>query len=132
MFYQDIPKEEINDSSIDELYKKIEPMLGQLVIVNGAEVMRFIGLLRDDSFDGEWCYRLVTFPSRETKCGDHSIIACHMVKLQGVIDPDDYERIERMWRINAEIFPQKDYTTYEKEKNYNHPWSLHYGKQPDK
>jgi hypothetical protein len=119
MFYQDIPKDQINDPQIDKIYERVKPYIGQLVL-DGHSVVRFIGLLRDDAFDGEWCYRLVSFPSpwyrsRLGEVADHSVLACPIIPLKGRITDEEYDDLESSWAMNLERCPySKDHTVYDK------------------
>lgn len=127
MFYKDIPVEQI-PQDVRECYKReVEPYIGQLVIFH-HKVYRLLGLIRDDKFDGEWCYRLLVFPSeyewrREhwdlkndgmTQVIDPSILCGIITPLKGFIPNNHYENLEDSWKMNEGICPySKDYSKYE-------------------
>jgi hypothetical protein len=124
MFYEQIPINEIAPD-VQECYeKKVKPYIGQLVL-DGHEVVKLLGLIRDDDFDGEWCYRFLVFPSeyywrradwREDhlrECIDPSILCTTVIPLKGRITDDEYDRLEDQWKMNEEGCPySKDWTKY--------------------
>lgn len=123
MFYEQISKEEISDD-IKQCYEEVRHYIGQLVIHN-HKVYRFLGLLRDDKADGEWCYRLLVFPSEwewrrahwkmegQTQCIDPSILCGKIISLKGHIKDKYYDEMEEQWKMNEERCPySKDYTKY--------------------
>lgn len=110
MFYNQIPKEEI-PQDIQELYERdIKPYIGQLVL-NGYQVVRLAGLIRDDDFDGEWCYRYLMFPSKKywqvnnCEVSEPSILIMHPIPLKGFLPDKVYDELERVWKINEERCP---------------------------
>jgi hypothetical protein len=105
MFYKQISKSEI-PKDIQEYYKyKVKPYIGELVIVD-HEVVKLLDLIRDDKFDGEWCLRLLHFPSNKLpQVTDQSIIACRIIPLKGVISRRDYKHLWNTWEMNEKIFP---------------------------
>lgn len=114
MFYNQIPKKDI-PKDIQQYYKyKVKPYKGQLVIVDHV-VVKLIDLIRDDKFDGEWCLRLLHFPSATPpQVTDQSIIACHLVPLKGIITTRDYNRLVNSWKINEPYYPySKDWSKEE-------------------
>lgn len=112
MFYEQIPISEI-PKNIVKLYKKVKPFIGQLII-NNCEVYRFAGILRDDKFDGEWCYRLLHFPcfhdENDRQVTDSSILCGTIIPLKRFIKTSNYKEMEHLWKINEERSPyKKDY-----------------------
>lgn len=112
MFYEQIPIDEI-PKNIVKLYNKVKPFIGQLII-NNCEIYRFVGILRDDKFDGEWCYRILHFPSfnseNDTQVSDSSILCGTIIPLKGFIGASSYKEMERLWKLNEERCPyKKDY-----------------------
>jgi hypothetical protein len=105
MFYKDINKKEI-PKDIRQIYEyKVKPIKGQLVIVN-HEVVKLVDLIRDDEVDGEWCYRLLHFPSKTPpQVTDISIICVRIIPLKGVISKKDYKQMMHAWEINEPYHP---------------------------
>lgn len=117
MFYNQIPKEEI-PTDIQELYERdIKPFKGQLVL-DGHQVVRLVDLIRDDQFDGEWCYRYLIFPSLYHRIHNHgkevsdpSCLIMHPIPLKGYLPDETYEELERVWKMNEECCPySKDWS----------------------
>ncbi len=111
MFYKQIPKKEV-PKDIQQYYTyRVKPYIGQLVIVDHV-VVKLVDLIRDDGFDGEWCLRLLHFPSATPpQVTDQSIIACHVIPLKGVISRRDYKHMWNSWKMNEPYYPYaKDYT----------------------
>lgn len=118
MFYNQIPKEEI-PQDIQELYERdIKPYIGQLVL-DGHQVVRLVDLIRDDQFDGEWCYRYLIFPApyywkcnHGSEVSDPSVLIMHPIPLKGFISDKEYDELERVWKLNEERCPySKDWFT---------------------
>jgi hypothetical protein len=111
MFYKQIPKSEIPDDIRKYYTYRVKPYKGQLVIVN-HEVVKLLDLIRDDEVDGEWCLRLLHFPSNTPpEVTDMSIICAHVVPLKGVISRKDYKRLWDSWEMNEPYYPyKKDYS----------------------
>lgn len=107
MFYKEIPKKEIQQY---QTYR-VKPYKGQLVIVDHV-VVKLIDLIRDDDFDGEWCLRLLHFPSSTPpQVTDQSIIACRVIPLKGVISRRDYKHMWNSWKMNEPHYPYaRDYS----------------------
>jgi hypothetical protein len=114
MFYKQIPKSEI-PKDIQRYYKyRVRPYIGQLVIVD-HEVVKLVDLIRDDKVDGEWCLRLLHFPSSTPpQVTDQSIIACHFTILKGFIRSVDYRKLVKSWKMNEPYHPYtKDWSKEE-------------------
>lgn len=104
MFYKQIPKKEIPDD-IKSLFKQVKSCKGQLVIYN-HEVVEFVDIIRDDKFDGEWCYRVLHFPSQTPpSVSDSSILLGKIIPLKSVLKREDYKRMLTEWQMNESKFP---------------------------